>query len=155
MKAILFCLAILLSFGAKLSAEEQAGEEVKWQVIANGGVSNASIGAYLLSGTLGQPVVGASTVGEHEVNLGYWQNFTTAGEYLCGDADGSGGNNISDAVFLIQYIFAAGPPPEPLAAADSDCSGGINMSDVVYLIQYIFAGGPGPCDPDDNGAPDC
>ena len=77
------------------------------------------------------------------------------GEIMCGDADGSGSINISDAVFLIQYIFAGGSAPNPLEAGDADCSGGINMSDVVYLIQYIFAEGPDPCDPNDDGVPDC
>jgi uncharacterized delta-60 repeat protein len=66
-------------------------------------------------------------------------------DYLCGDAAGDGSISLSDAVFLIQYIFAGGPAPFPLAAGDADCSGDISLSDAVYLIQYIFAGGPAPC----------
>ncbi|MFH2055585.1 MAG: dockerin type I repeat-containing protein [bacterium] len=73
----------------------------------------------------------------------------------CGDADGDGEINISDAIFLIQYIFAGGPAPSPLFIGDADCSGGLNISDVVYLINYIFAGGPVPCDPNDDDTPDC
>ena len=73
----------------------------------------------------------------------------------CGDVDGSCSVNMSDVVYLIQYIFAGGPPPVQLWIGDVDCSGSINMSDVVYLIQYIFAGGPAPCDPDGDGVPDC
>jgi hypothetical protein len=63
-----------------------------------------------------------------------------------GDADGNGTVNISDVVFLINYIFAGGAAPNPLAAGDANCSGGINISDAVYLIQYIFGGGPAPCE---------
>ena len=154
MKSFSFCLIALLLTGIQLSADQKAGEEIKWQVMSNGGMENAVIGSYTLSGTLGQPTAGPCVVGGYEVQIGYRQNFTS-GEYLCGDADGSGSINISDAVYLIQYIFAEGPPPDPLAAADSDCSGGINMSDVVYLIQYIFAEGPTPCDPNGDGTPDC
>jgi hypothetical protein len=66
-------------------------------------------------------------------------------EFLCGDADGNGVVNISDAVFLLGYIFGGGPPPEPLQAADADCSDVVNVADVVYLISYIFAVGPPPC----------
>lgn len=69
-------------------------------------------------------------------------------EYICGDADGDGGISLSDAVFLIQYIFAGGRTPYPVLSGDADCSGGISLNDAVYIIQYIFAGGPGPC-------PDC
>ncbi len=66
-------------------------------------------------------------------------------EFICGDANHSGGVNISDAVYLIQYIFSGGPAPNPLVAGDANCNGTINISDVVYLINYIFTGGPAPC----------
>ncbi len=65
--------------------------------------------------------------------------------YVCGDADGSLAISISDAVYLINYIFAGGPAPNPLIAGDADCSGGVSISDAVYLINFIFAGGPAPC----------
>ncbi len=65
--------------------------------------------------------------------------------YRCGDADASGAVTISDAVFLINYIFAGGPGPVMVSAGDADCSALINISDAVYLINYIFAGGPAPC----------
>jgi hypothetical protein len=64
---------------------------------------------------------------------------------VCGDADGSGSLDISDVVYLLQYIFAGGPAPDPVLTGDVDCSGSVDISDVVYLISYIFAGGPAPC----------
>ena len=66
-------------------------------------------------------------------------------DYVCGDADGNGVVSISDAVFLSNYIFAAGREPEPLLAADVDCNLLINISDVVYLISFVFGGWPQPC----------
>lgn len=77
--------------------------------------------------------------------IGLLWSFTTATAYLCGDADGNDIVNISDAVFLISYIFGGGPPPDPFDAGDVDCNEIVNISDVVYLIAYIFGGGPGPC----------
>lgn len=64
---------------------------------------------------------------------------------VAGDADGNGIINISDAVFLIGYIFAGGPAPNPLSSGDADCNAIVNISDAVYLILYIFSGGPAPC----------
>ena len=64
---------------------------------------------------------------------------------LCGDADLSGLVTISDAVFLINYIFAGGPEPLSASSSDADCNGIVTISDAVYLINYIFAGGPSPC----------
>ncbi len=63
----------------------------------------------------------------------------------CGDADGSNALNISDAVYLISYIFSGGPAPETTTHGDADCSGNITISDAVYMIAYIFSGGPAPC----------
>lgn len=65
--------------------------------------------------------------------------------FLCGDADGNGIVNITDAVWLVNFVFSGGPAPNPLESGDVDCSGIINVSDIIYLVSYIFAGGPVPC----------
>jgi len=75
--------------------------------------------------------------------------------YACGDADASGGVDIDDVVYLINYIFSGGPEPVPYESGDADCSGGVDIDDVVYLINYIFSGGHTPCDTDGDGGPDC
>ena len=74
---------------------------------------------------------------------------------LCGDANADLTANITDAVYLITYIFAGGPPPNPMASGDVNCDGTVNITDAVYLITYIFGGGPAPCDPDNDGEPEC
>jgi uncharacterized Ntn-hydrolase superfamily protein len=75
--------------------------------------------------------------------------------FECGDTDASGDVDIDDAVFMIQYIFAGGPPPDPYEAGDVDCSGTVDIDDVVYIIGYIFSGGNAPCDADGVGGADC
>ncbi len=64
---------------------------------------------------------------------------------ICGDADGSGILTISDAVYLIAYIFSGGPAPGSITEGDPDCNGIITISDAVYMIAYIFSSGPAPC----------
>ncbi|MBU1320068.1 MAG: hypothetical protein KKH67_12845 [candidate division Zixibacteria bacterium] len=92
--------------------------------------------------------------GEWGVDIGaYGAGCSTS--HICGDADASGGVDIDDVVYLIQYIFAGGSAPDPLASGDADCSGAIDIDDVVFLISYIFAGGSPPCDPSDDGTLDC
>jgi Zn-dependent metalloprotease len=61
-----------------------------------------------------------------------------------GDANVDATVNISDAVYLISYIFSGGPAPNPVTSGDVDCNGFVNISDAVYLIAYIFSGGPAP-----------
>lgn len=66
--------------------------------------------------------------------------------YICGDPNNDSSVNIGDAVYLIEYIFKGGPPPQPeLAAGDPNCDGSVNVGDAVYLINYIFKGGDAPC----------
>jgi agmatine/peptidylarginine deiminase len=76
-------------------------------------------------------------------------------QYICGDADGSGEVNVSDAVAIINYIFVGGDPPDPLESGDTNCDGEVNVSDAVLIINYIFVGGNAPCDTDGDGVPDC
>lgn len=65
-----------------------------------------------------------------------------------GDIDGSNRTNISDVVYLVNYIFTNGPRPYPyLWLADVDCDQSISIADCVSLINYIFGGGPAPCEP--------
>jgi hypothetical protein len=68
----------------------------------------------------------------------------TVQSYVCGDANGDGDVNVSDAVYLIEYIFKSGPPPDPLPAGDADGNGDVNIADAIYLINYIFKSGPPP-----------
>lgn len=72
-------------------------------------------------------------------------SFEITAAYVCGDANGDDIPNVTDAVYLIAYIFASGPEPSPYAAGDANCDGLDNITDAVYLIQWIFAGGPSPC----------
>jgi len=57
-----------------------------------------------------------------------------------GDADGSKAINISDAVYLINFVFAGGPAPQPypLCSGDPDGNCLVSISDAVFLISYIF-----------------
>lgn len=124
------------------------GDSIKWQVVASGGGQGTSTDMKL-SGTVGQTGTRTGTDGSYKLIGGFWQNFsTTQACDRCGDADGNGSINISDAVFLIAYIFAGGSTPGdcniPLGLGDANGDGSVNISDAVFLIAYIFAGGAAP-----------
>jgi hypothetical protein len=64
--------------------------------------------------------------------------------YVAGDADASGGVNILDATYIINYLYKNGPPPSSYEAADADGSGSRNILDAGYIINYLYKDGPPP-----------
>lgn len=75
--------------------------------------------------------------------------------YTCGDANSDGSINVSDAVYIINYVFVGGAQPEPIESADANCDISVNVSDAVYIINFVFVGGNPPCDTNGDGDPDC
>ena len=84
------------------------------------------------------------TVSNHSQDDSDNNGIGDACECFCGDANGTGTINISDAVFIIGYIFGGGAEPTPKCLGDANGTGTINISDVVYIINFIFGGGPAP-----------
>jgi Dockerin type I domain/Pregnancy-associated plasma protein-A len=76
-------------------------------------------------------------------------------EYICGDSSGDEIVNVSDAVWIINYVFVGGDPPSPLESGDVNCDGTCNVSDAVWIINYVFVGGNEPCDENGDMVPDC
>jgi hypothetical protein len=64
--------------------------------------------------------------------------------FIRGDTNGDCLISVSDLVFLINYLFKGGTPPDPIEAGDADCDGQVTVSDIIYLFSYLFKGGPAP-----------
>jgi len=87
-------------------------------------------------------------VGGRDGTLACFSGGLDALVYICGDIDGDGSEpNIADLVYLVDYMFAGGPPPPVLDAADVDGLDEINIADLVYMVDYMFNGGPEPVCP--------
>ena len=61
-----------------------------------------------------------------------------------GDVNADCNINVSDVVYLINYMFKGGPAPKALSSGDVNCDGKVLVADIVYLINYLFKGGPKP-----------
>jgi hypothetical protein len=68
-------------------------------------------------------------------------------DFICGDCNEDGSVNVSDVVYLINYLFGGGPEPIPYESGNVNCDSVIDIADAVYLINYIFVGGPAPSCP--------
>ena len=69
-----------------------------------------------------------------------------AGSFARGDADGSGGIDITDPIRVVLGLYL-GDPLDCRRAADADDSGEIEITDAVYLLGYLFLAGPPPPGP--------
>ncbi|TFH64357.1 MAG: hypothetical protein E4G91_06070 [Candidatus Zixiibacteriota bacterium] len=127
---ILSTLLLFACSGLVMASQHQVG------ATASGRAKTAE---HRLESVLGQNINGFSGA----VTSGFL-SVSLMPDYLPGDADGGGSIDISDVVFLINYIFGGGLPPIPLARGDADCSKGVDISDAAFLISYIFNGGNAP-----------
>ncbi len=75
----------------------------------------------------------------------------TAARFVRGDANVSGEIDISDAIFILIYLFGGVPEVTCLDAADVDDVEEVDLSDAIYLLMSLFKNGPGPAEPLDCG----
>lgn len=62
-------------------------------------------------------------------------------EEVCGDGNGNGIVGITDATYLLAFLYKNGPAPT-LRVADVNGNGTLNILDVTYLIAHLFKSGP-------------
>jgi aminopeptidase N len=61
-----------------------------------------------------------------------------------GDANVDGNVDLSDIVYIINYIFHYGPAPDMPDWADANADCLVNIGDPVYLVHYLFKEGAVP-----------
>jgi choice-of-anchor B domain-containing protein len=88
----------------------------------------------------------ADTEGESviEAAMDAFEITGTYVESLAGDVDQSGTVTSADIIYLINYVFKAGPEPQPANSGDVNGTCTITAADVIYLVNYVFKGGPDP-----------
>jgi hypothetical protein len=70
-----------------------------------------------------------------------WSFTTNMGR---GDVNEDGIVDISDAIFLLNYLYRNGPAPDPLEIGDVNGDDLVDLQDAIYLINYLFKNGPSP-----------
>jgi hypothetical protein len=85
----------------------------------------------------------ATFTGASRKNMNLRYSRVTASS-LRGDANGDSVRDVNDVFYLINALFAGGPPPVSACHGDVDHDGMAGVLDVFYLINYLFAGGPAP-----------
>ena len=48
---------------------------------------------------------------------------------------------LTDGIFILNFLFLGGDSPGCFEAADADDNGSIQMTDGIYLLNFLFLGG--------------
>ena len=72
---------------------------------------------------------------------------TLPAPFLRGDADTSGEVNLTDAIYLLGYLFQGVEAPACLDSGDFDDDGRITLTDAILTLNYLFRGGIPPAAP--------
>lgn len=67
--------------------------------------------------------------------------------FLRGDCNDNGAVDISDAVCILNWLFATREEPACVAATNTNGDGVADISDATYLLSHLFQGGPPPVAP--------
>ncbi len=140
------------------------GNDVYYYIVWGDGISDEWIGPYA-SGELLKADHTYDSAGTFEIQAKAKDIYDAESPWsavheivisaMCGDANGDQNVDVSDAVWIINYVFVNGDPPDPFDTGDANCDGGVDVSDAVWIINYVFVDGYDPCDTDGDGIPDC
>lgn len=121
------------------------GEVTRLLISPELGGSSLPVYQGLLLTYIGDGILDSSDVSDWEMRDIGSVVQVIGGEPMCGDINASGMIDISDAIYLLNYIFYAAEPPAFMQSADVNCDSRINLIDAVSIIRYVFTGNPVPC----------
>ena len=67
--------------------------------------------------------------------------------FIRADVNGDGAPDVSDGVFILNYLFIDGQKPSCMDAADANDSGIVDISDTLTILFYLFGGADAPPSP--------
>jgi hypothetical protein len=91
----------------------------------------------------GLPNMTCITFGSNGVIYAF-RTLATEPGYTVGDANGDGIIDVTDAIYVLNYLFKGGPAPDPLEAGDANCDSIVDVTDAIFILNYLFKGGPEP-----------
>ena len=67
--------------------------------------------------------------------------------FVRGDINADGLVDLSDAVFVLNFLFLGGSAPTCRKSADTNSSTAVDLSDAVFILGHLFLGGNAPAAP--------
>ncbi len=132
-------------FGAKVGSVVSVFPIATFQVPA--GLCSPSVLAFR-PGSL--PFLAGSGMDGGSVAVAYSDFATVSGVaeitprpyFVRGSLNGDSVVDLSDAVYLLSFLFLGGEAPAVADSADVNADGALDLFDPIYLLDYLFQGGP-------------
>jgi hypothetical protein len=123
-----------------------------------GGEYDSTDSGELFEGTLREPGIGSFYIGYREdladlaatrpptLDRLEIRTLTPRGgpRFERGNSNADPGTDLSDAVYILSFLFLGGPAPPCDKAADVDDDGVLNLTDAVFLLGTLFLGSEQP-----------
>ncbi|MCX9078748.1 MAG: hypothetical protein OIN84_12320, partial [Candidatus Methanoperedens sp.] len=74
-------------------------------------------------------------------------------EFHRGDGNDDGAVNITDGIYILNYLFLGGATPTCIEAANANDDDAVNITDGIFVLNYLFLGGPTPPAPGPAASP--
>ena len=65
-------------------------------------------------------------------------------QFRRGDGDDNGSIQLTDGIFILNFLFLGGSDPICFDAADADDNGAIQLTDGIFILNFLFLGGDAP-----------
>jgi hypothetical protein len=118
-----------------------SGEVMRLYFMVN---ASAPAGATFVIDTLSTPYEANVTSIYASYNPAVFTGSVSTRAWQRGDLNHDGALDISDLIFLVEYSFGDGEPPDPFELADVNGDGSVDITDLTYLVDYMFGDGPPP-----------
>ncbi|EQB62705.1 MAG: hypothetical protein RBG1_1C00001G0284 [candidate division Zixibacteria bacterium RBG-1] len=118
--------------------------EISWTSINGGGELASTSTNYKIRASTAQSVIGESQSTNYKMGIGFWFGTGLYCTSRPGDANGVGGINLTDVIYMVNHVFKSGPQPVPKCRGDANGNGTLNLTDIIYLVNRVFKGGPQP-----------
>jgi len=72
-------------------------------------------------------------------------------EFVRGDSNADNSIDLTDAIFLLEFLFQGGDAPSCEDATDANDDGKLDLADAIYTLEWAFSGGDAPPSPTPSG----
>ena len=70
-----------------------------------------------------------------------------------GDPDDTSAVQLTDGIFILNFLFIGGGAPACFDSADADNNGAVQLTDGIYILNFLVLGGAAPVDPGTSATP--